>query len=38
MNGEIDMTELRALLGRMGEMPSERHLQVLFIQYFVLKA
>lgn len=27
-NGEINMTELRALLGRLGEMPSEKHLQV----------
>lgn len=27
-NGEIDLTELRSLLGRLGEMPSEKHLQV----------
>eukprot|EP00903_Cladosiphon_okamuranus_P012347 g11576.t1 len=26
-NGEINMTELRVLLGRLGEMPSEKHLQ-----------
>eukprot|EP00752_Nemacystus_decipiens_P007180 g6429.t1 len=26
-NGEINMTELRAMLGRLGEMPSEKHLQ-----------
>lgn len=27
-DGQILMSELRALLGQMGEMPSERHLQV----------
>lgn len=28
MDGQIDMSELRALLSRIGEMPSEKHLQV----------
>ena len=27
-DGEINMAELRAMLGRLGEMPSEKHLQV----------
>lgn len=28
MNGEIDMAELRRFLGEMGEIPTERQLQV----------